>query len=179
MSTRNLLRHVFRHSSRAKVADDALPLDYRVAVSVDLATNNTSELGGPGGTTDKVFVPHLKTPEPSRLENITEEEFTGNLSPTSTLSFAETLSSLDLEISNFSTRELICAALDEAKTATLSHLDTIETTLALLDALDGFSATISELEKDMTEKKQVCLEKMKMLEAVDRAVESMTFNGEV
>ncbi|KAJ4315327.1 hypothetical protein N0V94_006023 [Neodidymelliopsis sp. IMI 364377] len=178
MSTRNLLRHVFRHSSRAKVADGALPLDY-MAVSVNSATNYTSELGRPGVTTNEASVPHPKTPEPSRLEDITEEEFTGTHSPTSTISLAKTLNSFDLEISNFSTRELICAALDEARTATLSHLDTIETTLALLGALNGFSATISELEKDMMEKKQACIERVKMLEAVDRAVESMTFNGEV
>lgn len=88
------------------------------------------------------------------------------------------LASLKVEISIFSTCEFIHATLDEAKTAAACHLNTINTTLALLEALDGFSATILELRREMLEEKQRCEEQLTILNAVERAVEDLNFAGE-
>jgi hypothetical protein len=97
-------------------------------------------------------------------------------------SVAETCSALDLSIDTFTTRELVTAALSEAKTITYDHLDTITMTLALLEALEGFSATITALREEMVTKKQTCEEKLTMLEDIEGAVEHMQFgtddNGE-
>ncbi|KAF2633886.1 hypothetical protein BU25DRAFT_325588, partial [Macroventuria anomochaeta] len=176
MSTRNLLRHIFRHSPRDRVTEDALPLGLRKSAPElsGVATDSEREPAvskiKQSATSSTTTLPP-KTPEPFGLEDIAEEDIVDIPSPIETASLAETLASLDLEISTFSTRELVHATLDEAKTAASSHLDTINTTLALLGALDGFSATISALRREMLEKKQACEEKMVMLDAVERAVE--------
>jgi hypothetical protein len=93
-------------------------------------------------------------------------------------SVAETCSALDLSIDTFTTRELVTAALSEAKTITYDHLDTITMTLALLEALEGFSATITALREEMVTKKQTCEEKLTMLEDIEGAVEHMQFGTE-
>jgi hypothetical protein len=93
-------------------------------------------------------------------------------------SVAETCSALDLSIDTFTTRELVTAALSEAKTITYDHLDTITMTLALLEALEGFSATITALREEMVTKKQTCEEKLTMLEEIEGAVEHMQFGTE-
>mgnify|MGYP004507284499 CR=1 FL=1 len=184
MSARSLLRDIFRHGPRDKVSEDALPPGSRKSAAefAGVAMSNECETTIPGNKQSaplSTFTSPPKTPEPFGLEDIAEEDVIDTPSPIETASLTETLASLDLEISTFSTRELVHATLDEAKTAASSHLDTINTTLLLLEALDGFSATISELRKEMLEKKQACEEKMVMLDAVERAVEEMTFAGEL
>ncbi|KAJ4363278.1 hypothetical protein N0V95_001181 [Ascochyta clinopodiicola] len=182
MSTRNLLRHMFRHGPRGKVSEDAMPLGVgksRTKLS-GMSVDNDSEPEFIHN--QQLFIstltPSPKTPEPFGLQDIAEEDDLSTPSQIDTASLAETLTSLDLELSTFSTRELVHATLDEAKMSAEAHLDTIQTTLALLDALDGFSATISELKKEIVGKRQVCEEKMGMLDAVERAVERMYFAGE-
>ncbi|KAJ4993988.1 hypothetical protein SVAN01_00465 [Stagonosporopsis vannaccii] len=174
MSARSLLRHVFRHEPRGKVSVDALPLGLRQTT----AGNNKPEIA----TVEKKFrftsTPVQKTPEPFGLEDITEEAPVDTPPSIETASPKESFTSLDLGISSYSTRDLVQATLDEAKATTDSHLDTINSTLALLDALDGFSETISELRKEMIAKKHVCEGKLCMLGAVERAVEDMVFAGE-
>ena len=125
------------------------------------------------------LAPPPKTPEPFGLENIAEEDTVDTPSATETASLTDTLASLELEISTFSTRELVYAILDEAKVAATSHLETISTTLSLLEALDGFSATISALRQEMLGKKQACEDQMGTLDAVERAIEGMAFAGEL
>lgn len=181
MATRNLLRHIFRHGPRAKVVEDALPLGLKLQAT-ELATNTACETAVAQNSqraASSTLRPPPKTPEPFGLEDIAEEDAVDTPSTTETASLTETLASLDLEISTFSTRELVQATLDEAKSATSSHLDTINTTLALLDTLDGFSATISELRKEMLEKKQAYEEQMGTLDAVERAIKGLTFAGEL
>jgi hypothetical protein len=68
------------------------------------------------------------------------------------------------------------AAIDEAKSATNGHLDTLETTLALLGALKGFSATIEVLKQEMEDKKRACEAKLVELEGFEEAVEGMNFS---
>lgn len=185
MSTRHLLRHIFRRSPRAKVSEDALPLDVGKLASdvASLAIEDEPKLAAaiPGNrqiSAPSTSAPPPKTPEPFGLEEIAEEDYADTPASIDAASLTETLNSLDLEISTFTTRELVCATLDEAKMVTHSHLDTIDTTLALLNALDGFSATIPELKREMLEKKQAYEEKTGMLEAVERAVKGMIFAGE-
>ncbi|KZM21970.1 hypothetical protein ST47_g6856 [Ascochyta rabiei] len=146
-----------------------------------MSVHDDPELGGIYNNQQpfiKTFAPPPRTPEPFGLQDIAEENNIDTPSPIDTASLTETLTSLDLEISTFSPLELVHATLDEAKTSVEDHFDTIQTTLALLDALDGFSATISELRKEMLEKKQACEEKMVMLDAVEREIEGTYFAGE-
>ncbi|KAF3007417.1 hypothetical protein E8E13_002879 [Curvularia kusanoi] len=124
-------------------------------------------------------------PEPFRLSGIAEEEPANDLpagddnpSPNETASLADALASLDLDISTFSTRQLINAALQEAKRANDDHLDTIDTTLDLLRVLDGLSKTIKVLREEMLEKKRSCEDRARMLHAVERAVEKLLFTDE-
>lgn len=44
-----------------------------------------------------------------------------------------------------------------------SHLDTIETTLAILGAIGGLSPYIEKLKADMLEKKKMCCDKLEKL----------------
>lgn len=181
MSTRNLLRHIFRHGPRDKVDEDALPLGLKLHAT-ELATNTackTAVVQNSQRAAHTTFSPPPKTPEPFGLENIAEEDIVDTSSANETASLTDTLASLDLELSTFSTRELVYATLDEAKSAVTSHLETISTTLSLLEALHGFSATISELKQEMLEKRQACEDQMGTLDAVERAIEGMIFAGEL
>ena len=183
MSTWSSLRRVFRHVHQHRVSEDALPLGMKQTGTefAVAATNHKRDTAVPENR-QRATSSHLallpKAPEPLGLEDIAEEDVADRPSSIETASLTETLASLDLEISTFSARELIHATLDEAKATVSSHLDTIDTTLALLNALDGFSETISELRKEMLDKKQACEEKMVMLDAVERAIEGMAFAGE-
>lgn len=115
----------------------------------------------------------------SVLEDIPEESSSeGAYSEYDEHSNAETLSALSFDMQNYSTRDLILATLNEAKTANYGHLDTINTTIALLEALDGFSATIAVLMDEMMGKKEVYEEKMSLLDDLERAVKRMQFGGE-
>lgn len=183
MSARNLLRHVFGNRPRDRVSEDALPLSmkqtpaelvdtglkdglkYKVVENRYRTAHNTSALS-------------RRTPEPFGLRDIAEEQDVDTPSSITTAYSEDTTTPLDFEVSSFSTRELIDAALEEAKMAVSAHLDTVNTTLFLLDALDGFSATITELEKEMLATKQKCEENIAMLEDVERAIEGMVFAGE-
>lgn len=174
MSTRNLLRQIFRHGPRDRVDEDALPLELKLqapqSITPESVTCHNTQRAPPN-----TRPPPPKTPEPFGLEDITEEDIRPN---TPSVTESETLAWLELEISTFSTHELIHATLYEAKSAASSHLDTINTTLPLLEALEGFSATIAELRSEMREKKQACEEQMATLDAVERSIERMAFAGE-
>lgn len=66
--------------------------------------------------------------------------------------------------------QLLPAALQEAKLATHAHLDTLRTSLALLDALDGFSATVAVLREEFEEKVKTCEERLEMIGDVEGMV---------
>ncbi|KAH6616419.1 hypothetical protein C7974DRAFT_442134 [Boeremia exigua] len=181
MSARNALRQVFRHGPRERVSEDAFPLSLKrtSGTSAGVDSNNKCDAVVPENKRSKsLTTPLPKTPEPFGLADIVEEAHVGTPSTIETASLTETLTSLELDISTFSTRELVYATLDEAKSTADSHLDTISTMLALLEALDGFSATIAKLKNEIVEKKQACEGKVAMLEAVERAIEGMVFPGE-
>ncbi|KAL1607181.1 hypothetical protein SLS59_002885 [Nothophoma quercina] len=144
MLTRNLLHRIFRHSPRQKVSEDTLPRRFKQPAA-ERAGPAVEASSGPASPYKErkvamyTIAPAPKTPEPFGLENIAKEDADDTSSPNDTASLTETLASLELETSTFSARELVRATLDEAKTAATFHLDTINTTLALLEALDGFS----------------------------------------
>jgi len=77
--------------------------------------------------------------------------------------------------SAITTRDLIYAAIDEATSATHAHLNTLETTLALLETIKGFSETVEVLRREMEEKKRACLVGIKELTGFEKGVEKMRF----
>lgn len=191
MSTRSLLRHIFRHGPRDKTSEDGRPLltDQTTTKRVSPATNKyrhpVALEESPRVSSNNPMSPP-STPERFRLEGIVEEDTDDVFkpvqhdisSPTKTTSSVDTITSLGPDLSTFSTRDLVNASIEEAKGAIGTHLDTIHTTLALLGTLEGFSATITVLRQEMLEKKEACEDKMAMLHAVEQAVEEMVFTGE-
>lgn len=196
MAPKSLLRYIFRHGPNGKSRDAAPPPPPKPIASYSTTTVISKETVRYDQHVRATEIPdsplaykhqhqhqhHLSDRPNSRassvLEDIAEEN---NTSPSpslhSTASIASTLRSVDLQ--TFSTRELILATLSEAKSANVGHLDTIDTTLALLGALEGFSATVGVLRDEMLDKKEIYEEKMGLLEHLQRAVECMQFGEEV
>lgn len=180
MSTRNLVRHVFRYGSRAKAGENAVSIDVprRTAALDESPIKNerhTSAIEAGSYTAQSSMT---RTPELLRLEGIVEEDAIDTPSSSKTASLSDSFAPTDHGVNVFSAREIIHAVLREANETVSSHLDTINTTLVLLKALDGFSATIETLSKEMLATKHVCEEKISMLRAVERAISDMAFNGE-
>ena len=194
MSTRSLLRHIFRHGPREKTSEDGRPLltDQTTTTSTKRGSpadnkgrDPVARKGSPRASSNHTMSPP-STPERFRLEGIVEEDSDDvfkpvqhdNSSPAKTTSSIETITSLGPDLSTFTTRDLVNASIEEAKSAISAHLDTILTTLALLETLHGFSTTITVLRQEMLEKEEACEDKMAMLRAVEQAVEEMVFTGE-
>ncbi|KAH4004466.1 hypothetical protein HBI56_112110 [Parastagonospora nodorum] len=192
MAPKSLLRYIFRHGPNSKSRDAVPPPQVAHVAPYSTKTAATSKetvrYDQNVRTTEIPDSPlaykHQQHPSDrpnsrasSVLEDIAEET---NTSPSpslhSTVSIASTLRSIDVQ--TFSTRELILATLNEAKSANLGHLDTIDTSLALLGALEGFSATVGVLRDEMLDKKEIYEEKMGLLEHLERAVECMRFGEE-
>jgi Ca2+-dependent lipid-binding protein len=123
-----------------------------------------------------------QTPDSPSISDSPSITVTDTDAPTSTTSAITILppriTPAVLDPTTFTTRDLLYAALDEATAATNTHLDTIETTLALLQALNGFSTTVDVLKREMQDKKRVCEEKLGELECLEEAVEGMVFADE-
>jgi hypothetical protein len=202
MAPRSLLRHIFRHGPYAKAHNAFSPLKAGIDAPDDLSKTlkrSTSQrhLVSPEPTPDYHLAYKIRSEsrQSSVLEDIAEEsedldekdsyhssEADYTTSETDSdidkTSIADTLAALQLSLENFTTRNLVMAALNEARIATYAHLDTIETSLALLEVLEGLSATIAVLEEEMLEKRERCKEKLHMLEDVERVVTRMQFGGE-
>jgi hypothetical protein len=194
MAPKSLLRYIFRHGphGRSRNATPDSPIKPEVLMP-------SPWLGRPESTQDPPTTqkdsesplayktrPEDRTEERSDsrassvLEDIPEELSSEEEYPEyDDHSMAETLSALSFDMQSYTTRDLILATLNEARTATHGHLDTINTTIALLEALDGFSATIVVLKDEMVAKKDVYEEKMSLLHDLERAVEHMHFDGEL
>lgn len=180
MAPKSLLRYIFRHGPHSKARSST-------SLTVTIHEQETKSLD----TSKSLSRKHSKSPisppesqlahksrsesrQSSVLENIVEETY----GDTDNTSIAEMLAALDIGIDSFTTRGLVTASVDEAIQATHAHLDTINTTLALLDTLTAFSATIGVLRKEMEEKRRLCQEKLAMLEDVETAVTQMAFGDE-
>jgi hypothetical protein len=191
MAPKSLLRYIFRHGPNSKSRDAVPPTQVAPVSPYSTKTATSKETVRYDQHVRTTEIPdsplaykhqHPPSDRPnsrasSVLEDIAEET---NTSPSpslhSTASIASTLRSIDVQ--TFSTRELILATLNEAKSANLGHLDTIDTSLALLEALNGFSATVGVLRDEMLDKKEIYEEKMGLLEHLERAVECMRFGEE-
>jgi hypothetical protein len=203
MAPRSLLRHIFRHSLYAKAHNAPTPPKASADVPNHLSKTlkraaSQRHLVSPDPIPDSAlaYKIRLESRQSSVLEDIAEEsedlddkasyhsseaDYTTHSESDSDIdktSVADTLAALQLSLENFTTRNLIMAALNEARIATYAHLDTIETSLALLEVLEGLSATIAVLEEEMLEKRDKCKEKLHMLEDVERVVVRMVFSGE-
>jgi hypothetical protein len=194
MAPKSLLRYIFRHGPRGKSRNAAPELRRKAEVlmpspwSSDLVsyqqhprTQDGPELPLPLKTRPENHpVDRSDSRASSVLDDIPEESSSEAEYPEYDDSLiTETLSTLSFDMQSYTTRDLILATLNEAKTATDGHLDTINTTVALLDVLDGFSATIEVLKDEMVAKKEVYEEKMSLLDDLERAVERMHFDGEI
>jgi hypothetical protein len=188
MAPKSLLRYIFRHGPHSKSRNVAPPPQVDIVAHNNTSTSldETVTYYQHSYTNEAPESPlayknrHDNRPDSrasSVLEDIAEEISSEDQhSDYDNKSIADTLrSALSLDIQTFSTRDLILATLNEAKSADHGHLETINTTLMLLDALDGFSATITLLRDEMLDKKEIYEEKMHLLEDLERAVEHMRF----
>jgi hypothetical protein len=139
--------------------------------------------------------PPPRTSEPPTvhvLPKITEEDFTSATTQSSTSSSTgSTTSDLesiitvlaaytpvpDIDPATLTPRDLLYAAIDEATAAINEHIDTLETTLALLQAITGFSETVQVLKLEMKDKKRACETKLTELKVFEEAIEGMKLPG--
>ncbi|KAF1842226.1 uncharacterized protein K460DRAFT_420157 [Cucurbitaria berberidis CBS 394.84] len=171
MAPKSLLRYIFHHGAYSNSSTDASPLKLSESPHTEPTENPKDAVSNPPTTR----LPPT-TAQEAVLGDIVEAPNTDI--DTDTHSITKTLTTLNLDIKNWETRDLIHATIDEARLATQAHLDTISTTLALLDALEGFSPTILVLRKEMEGKKLVCEGKLKVLQEVEGAAEQMHFGDE-
>jgi hypothetical protein len=185
MAPKSLLRYIFRHGPNAKAraattppsAVSYEPKDITPAPSNKPAphreiTSSNEEPKSP--LAYKIRSESRQSCESSILENIAEESGSDDDKSSS----GETITLFEHNIQALGTRELVTATLYEARVATHAHLDSIDATLGLLDALDGFSATITVLKAEFKGRKETCEEKLRMLGDVESAVERMQFAEE-
>jgi len=138
----------------------------------------------PPMTPDKhtvVVLPEIKE-EPGPDNNIPTASPTHSLSTISDTASIITViatQSSAIDLSTISTRDVIYASIGEATEATYTHLRTLGTTLALLEALDGFSPTVEVLLREFREKKRKCEGKLEELKGFEEGVNGMLFADEV
>ena len=188
MAPKSLLRYIFRHGPNSKARTAAapprsgagIPASTPAPVSEPISPQKPA-IPEDGPESPLAYKSRSESRQSSVLEDIAEESSSDNDNNSSDVdkaSIAETLAALDLDLDTFTTRGLITASVDEARMGNYAHLDTIRTTLELLDALNGFSATIDVLRDEMEGKKRVCEEKLAMLEDVCRTVAQLQFGEE-
>ncbi|KAB2102851.1 hypothetical protein AG0111_0g8981 [Alternaria gaisen] len=180
----NLLRHLFKHGphARSKSHEQSL-LNNKAEKTAAITSENPSQTLSPPQT--------FKAPAIHVLPRITEEDSAPSATtPSPVISSAGSTESdllsittvLDINASaslpivgpaTLTTRDLVYAAIDESITAIGTHIDTLETTLALLQAITGFSETVEVLNREMEDKKRVCKMKLRELKGFEKAVEKM------
>ncbi|EDU51545.1 hypothetical protein PtrSN002B_010987 [Pyrenophora tritici-repentis] len=183
----SLLRHMFKHGRHAR---------NRSETGVPLLS--APEKPAPAAEVSKALPPIPRrsiSPEKRFVEvlpEITEESSSENSTPdTSPLRPVSTTSdtasiitviaaqSPSIDASAVSDREIIYASIDEANDATNAHLRTLGTTLALLEALEGFSPTVAVLLREFKEKKRECEAKLEELERFEEGVDGLVLADEV
>jgi hypothetical protein len=182
MASKSLLRYIFRHGPQSKARSVTTPPRANSYEPKEVSPRSSGEATPYQQSTTSNHAPEsplaYKIRSDSRassnLEDIAEESSSDDDKSSST----ETISPLEHDLQALGTRDLMTATLYEAKIATHAHMDTIDASLNLLDALDGFSATITVMREDFLDRKEMCEEKLVMLEDVERAVERMRFAGD-
>lgn len=189
MAPKSLLRYIFRHgpNSKARTTAASSNNNTRTSPSAAPAAREPVSSGQHQPLADGPESPLASLAYKNRsisrqsvvLEDIKEENPKDASSTASDkASIAETLAALDLDIDTFTTRGLITASVDEARMGNYAHLDTVNTVLELLNALEGLSATIDVLREEIEGKKRVCEEKLAMLEDACRMVAGLQFGEE-
>ncbi|KAF7681321.1 hypothetical protein GT037_000297 [Alternaria burnsii] len=180
----NLLRHLFKHGSHARSkSHEQSPIVKKAEEPATIASEDPSQTLSPPHTsrapaihvlpriTEEDSVPSATTPSPVvSSAGSTESDL---LSITTVLDINAPSSPPIIDPATLTTRDLVCAAIDESITAIGTHIDTLETTLALLQAITGFSETVGVLNREMEDKKRVCKMKLRELEEFEKAVEKM------
>jgi hypothetical protein len=146
MAPKGLLRYIFRHGPHAKARAATKP-PCAVSNEPKDTASATSNKPAPypkvtpfkddseSPLTYKIRPDSQESQRSSILEDIAEEI----VSDDDKSSSGETITPFEHNIQALGTRELLTATLYEARIATHAHLDSIDATLGLLDALDGFS----------------------------------------
>jgi hypothetical protein len=182
MAHKSLLRYIFRRGPNSKARIATTPPRTVSCWPKDTSPTSSSEPVPCRQVTPSNDAPEsplaYKICSESRASSILQDIAEESSSDDDTSSCADTITPLGYSIQVVGMRDLITATLYEARIATHAHLDTIDATLGLLDALEGFSATITVLKEEFLGKKEICEEKKTMLEDVERAVERMRLVGE-
>ncbi|KAF2819006.1 hypothetical protein CC86DRAFT_432453 [Ophiobolus disseminans] len=186
MAHKSLLRYIFRHGPNSKARTSTPPKSgSHTSANTKISfkePNAPPKYAAPGDGPESplAYKSRSESRQSSVLEDIEEESISGNETNSSDVdkaSITDILAALDLDIDTFTTRGLITASVDEARMGNYAHLDTINTFLALLESLNGFSETIDVLRVEMEGKKHVCEEKLAMLEGVCRTVAQLQFGA--
>ncbi|KNG49913.1 hypothetical protein TW65_03330 [Stemphylium lycopersici] len=185
----NLLRHIFKHGPLSKHKDSsprepvnnpqAAPSATSPVETTRANAEATSRLAKASAPVALQILPKIKE-EPARefgslagsLSSCSSSN-TGAESATAVLAAQNTDNIPDP--STITTRDLVYAAIDEATSATHAHLDTLETTLALLETIRGLSETVEVLRREMKEKRKACQVAVKELAGFEEGVEKMHF----
>jgi len=167
MPPKSLLRHLFRdlqpriNSVRSSEQAKGSPAETPITVP-------RGKTATPGTTA----APFEKSPSyahaPATLEDISEEQESDSTTVSSYSTdnnndSSKTFAELDLDASSATTRQLLDTAIHEAKTALQSHLESLATTIALLEALDGFSQTITVLKEEMLHSQEDCRSRLRLM----------------
>jgi hypothetical protein len=198
MPHKSLLRHIFRNGPHSRTNTARLPVEpstpgrasQPAGVSASLSYLEFAPNNGPPES-PLAYKSRPDSRQSIILHKIVEESNSDTGGSTSeeeeravieevaanveTQFVTDTLTALNLDIATLTTRGFLTATLNKAKIANRAHLNTIDMTLELLDALKDFSATIEVLRTEMGEKKCSCEEDMALLEDVEQVVVKMQF----
>jgi hypothetical protein len=190
MAHGSLLRHIFRHGPHSKSQNSAVSLTNSSALMSETKSTAPDALLASQQCTLTCDAPESPLTKKTRLgsqdssrtdsrasildelaggeRSDVEASISGVASDDGFMTATLDTLKLDTDLQTLTTRELLIASINEAKMATHAHLNTIRTTLGLLDALSGLSATIVVLRDDMLESIRECEERFGMLENLER-----------
>jgi hypothetical protein len=179
MTKKSLLRYIFRHGPTAKERNEIAALKDNPATREKMSTYTNEpqycqQSAAAKETAEPAFDFDFRSDsrQSSVLEGNAGKENNGDNDKASSSS-TESVATIGLDACPLSTAELLAATLDEARDAVHAHLESLYTTLSLLDALEGFSATIPVLREETKEKMKTCEEKIVALHNVQTMVEGL------
>lgn len=183
MAPKSLFRHIFRHGPHAKRDGSTSPekANEPLPEKCTALTESDSNLSGSEPIPLVISTPWKTSESPTRIALAEDSADTANVNDdftSDTATITQTLAALNLNLSTSTTRQLFYATIDEATAALRAHLHSISSVLALLDALEGFSAAILAMEEDMISAGRECQQKLQMMEDVWAAIEEIPFADE-
>ncbi|USP74103.1 hypothetical protein yc1106_01377 [Curvularia clavata] len=186
MAQKSLLHHIFKRgplSTKLKKAAHRTGDDDDPLLSVEPSENtNESASSCPPQAQD---VPSIELPIEVEAQQNTRRNMNSCSSSCSSCSPSTEVihtSNIPMPITErasspapISVRDLLHALIEEANAATTMHMETLDTALALLNAIQGMSATVDVLKREMEEKKGVCKEMRRDLLSFEEVVREMGF----